>query len=950
MVVKSASDRFYAWLRRLGLLCSAVLAGMIVVLAVARPASANSNPCSDPLMRSASVQSKLQVQFHGVDSPTITSITQVTIPESWEGTSGLLGNERQQGKSLSCFMPIDQENYQSTSPQITVEPSTRSSPAYVKIINTTTVLDGPEVNHSWNEGLWSITRHTWGYQVAFEPQKLTSALGHGRWTITLDAPGLKIEHPGPLPGAYDGRRALTWSFSPSQQQLLAQQQQLAWQQLLLSRQHQQLAWQPWQLAWQQQQLSKKLQPPGITVSLNSPWQVSMNLATDQWPMRWFSDMSWTFGDGILIDIVALWASWWLLRRRNSPVDRRLPISLIFVTLLSIIWYVDWVVDDYSWRNADGNIVWYSENLAFVATSAVYFTMALGVRRRLVITSCALSVLATTTILSSTVSHLEHPPLSFYYYYRGAAGEAALIELIVLVIPLLCAMAFMGAGTVLWISRWWPFGEAAWRGRLRDRRDTPFRGWRIIPLVFGMFILALFILGQSAAASFYYWQHSDLWRQGSGAFSWVAGDLLNDTHWWVEDGIQWPLYFAITGGIFAVLYAMSADARGVFFGVRATSNLDKSRRDEPPDLGYLALMAVIVATLFVGTWGFYDGISLPLPFIVMVTGLAGCGLSRRLSRLDWQSYIEGLQGNSNPAVNRSLLVSFRDALLAASMRASTAVKSKKGTLTLVSEITADDQAPNDKVSAQQATISTEPKPSDDHSLRTIIMAHPPVPPKLKLPEKVDPGVTALSLGPADTWWDNGITAVQTGKYLALLPAAADIYIFWRAGYLSQLGYAFGLQDALCIIAATIISWQIGLFMFGVLLPYLRGSRAPIKGIIFGLVAFAAYAADAAVRHALNVTPYNTFVMDGLFTVALFATVGLLLDIRTLRDHSNEQGLINTLYRLGSVRVAITYATTLIVVGVGIWQTIYVANQTEQERAQNISNTAQYVNSVGGSKGG
>jgi hypothetical protein len=215
--------------------------------------------------------------------------------------------------------------------------------------------------------------------------------------------------------------------------------------------------------------------------------------------------------------------------------------------------------------------------------------------------------------------------------------------------------------------------------------------------------------------------------------------------------------------------------------------------------------------------------------------------------------------------------------------------------------------------------------------------------------VDPGVTALALGPADTWWDNGMTTVQIGKYLAVVPAAADIYVYWRAGNLSQLNYPFGLQDALGTIVTVVISWLAGLFVFGVLLPYLRGMRTPIKGFILGLIAFAAFAADAAVRHALDVNPYNTFVMDGLFAIALFVTVGLLLDVRTLRNHSDDQGLISTLYRLGSMRVAVTYATTLIVVSVGIWQTIYLTNQTAQQRTQNISNTAQYVNTVGGVNG-
>jgi len=141
----------------------------------------------------------------------------------------------------------------------------------------------------------------------------------------------------------------------------------------------------------------------------------------------------------------------------------------------------------------------------------------------------------------------------------------------------------------------------------------------------------------------------------------------------------------------------------------------------------------------------------------------------------------------------------------------------------------------------------------------------------------------------------------------------------------------------------------LFTFGVALPYLRGTRTPIKGVIFGLVAFASYAADAALRHALHMAPYQTFAIDGLMAIVLFATVGLLLGIRTLQNYDQDQGLIASLYRLGSMRVAVTYATTLLIVGIGIWQDIYLTGQSAQQRAQTASTTAQTVNSNIGARG-
>jgi hypothetical protein len=119
--------------------------------------------------------------------------------------------------------------------------------------------------------------------------------------------------------------------------------------------------------------------------------------------------------------------------------------------------------------------------------------------------------------------------------------------------------------VLWLSRLWPFGKKKIQGHLRELSDTPFgRTSRVLMLVLGMFIVSGLILGQSAAASYYYWLHSDLWNQDNGAFTWVATDLIYDAHWWIGDGIQWGLGFAVVGGIFAALWAMSADARGVFF--------------------------------------------------------------------------------------------------------------------------------------------------------------------------------------------------------------------------------------------------------------------------------------------------------------------------------------------------------------------------------------------------
>lgn len=442
--------------------------------------------------------------------------------------------------------------------------------------------DGPEAQQPWDEGLWSVAKYTWGYKITFEPEKITSASGHGPWTVTLDAPGLSIEDPTGQVAAADGDGTMTWVFPPSRHPL-----------------------------------------SGVSILLASPWQVRMNLASDRWPMRWFSDALWTLGDGVVVDIVALWMCWRMLRhgrgsRNGRSRDRLrqqdLPIAVIFIALLSVVGYVGYVIDDYYWHNASSDTVWKYENIALVAIAALYFMTALGTRRRWVAVGWILPVAITVVItIFDFPIYLTRDPVSYYFNYSGHIYGLAAENLAIVMIPLLLAVTLGTAGTVLWLSRLWPFGKKKSQGHLRELSATPFsRPRRVVMLVLGMFIVSGLILGQSAAASHYYWLHSNLWDQGTGAFSWLGDDMMNDAHWWIGDGVQWGLGFAVVGGIFALLWAMNADARGVFFD-RTRKYLDKPGDGHPRDRGDRILLAALVGSISIGTWGFYDGVSFPLAF-------------------------------------------------------------------------------------------------------------------------------------------------------------------------------------------------------------------------------------------------------------------------------------------------------------------------------------------------
>jgi hypothetical protein len=918
-----------------------LLAGAVAMVMAARPAdAAATDPCSDPVLKSASVQSTLQVQIRGVDWPSMTSTTNIAVPESWRGTSGLFGDAQQQGSSLACFMPINDYDYQAAPPDITVHAATKGHPAMVDITDIITMTDGPEASSTWYQGSWSVTKETWGYQIAFQPEQAMDTSGHGQWTVTLDAPGLNIKDPGPQPTTDDGQGALVWSFPPSVQP---------------AKQH------------SKRPAANQAVPP-ISVALTSPWQVRMNLASDLWPTRWLSDTSWTLADGLIFDAVAVLLSWRLLRRkRGNPAAAQLPTAVISLSLLSIVGYAYYLVDDYFWHTAFSTGFWKSENILLVYAGAWIFLTGLGLRLRWVLAGSVALFIGATVIVQIDLSQA---PLYAYNDYSGPPQGFGIHNLLVLLVPLLCAMTLALAGAVLWISRLWPFGKGEWQG-LRDRSDTPYgRNIRVIVLVAVALLASVLILGQSAASAYYYWQHSDLWSQGAGVFTWVTGAMLSDAHWWIGDGIQWPLFFAILVAVFAVLRTMREDARGAFLG------------PYPSDHGDLILMAAFVAASFIGTGGLYDGIWIPIPFIAALALLTVWGLTRKLSKLDWNTVAENMRPDSRPVEResppgsfpRSVIVAFAPLVLWSTTR-----KRRKSDSSTAAGSPGPDSGPgaresllcryqNDLLTASEQGSAT-PKlgksgrrsspgagtTGSTTALQTVIplASLAPAgtdpdrpPPQLRLPWAVDPGVTALALGPGDTWWDNGVAAVQRGIYLAIVPIAFDIYIMWNSGNLSLVSYPFGLQDAIGIIAEIALGWITGLFMFGVLVAYFRGVRTPLKGIVFGLITFAAFAADAGIRDALGTAPYQWFIVDGLLAIVLFATTGLLLDMATLRKH-DDQGLMGAIYRIGGVRVGITYATTLVVVAVSLWQAVYLTGQTAQQRAQNVSTAAQYLNSSSGS---
>ncbi len=880
---------------RLGFACLVPVAAAALIFTIASPAAASTKLCESPALRQTSVRSTLKLEANGVDWPLMTSSTQIMIPVGWAGTAGLLGNLKQQAGSLQCFLPLRNGEYRPAPPVISIDPKT----ATVKIIDTVAEADSPDAeSQTWEMGPWSVAVSTSGFYVSFSPERIPSSLARrGNWTVSLEAPNLNVQQMSNRPDADDGHGKFTWSSPP------------------------------------EHKLEK------IQVALKGDRRIRMTVATWQSPDRWLSDVSWTIGDGVLIYSIALWLAWRLWHRRaGNPGQRRLAISVISISLFGIVCYAGYVLDNYFWYQSNIqtfpsgiDLLWRSEDIGLVAVAIVFFMTACGTRWLRAAVISVLPVIAAIVIIPDRAANNLLPP-------RPA-------DLVRLAVPLLLAMTLMGTGAAVWISRMWPFGKAREQVGLRDLRDTPFSGGRIVALVLSMLVVGVLIIGQSAAASRDGWVHRHWWGlsggHGNESFRWVSYDVLQETHWWIGDGLQWMLYFVVTTGAFAALRALSTSSHGVFFG-------PSQRRD-------LTILATVFGAWFVGTWGYYAGFSIPIPFIVAVVGLTGCALTTHLMDLDTDAEVNG-RPVSEVLKNGSPLLRYRKDLLAAAERTAATRFHKQevtaSTPDVGTGLGGESPAPTNQESAllKDIPLSSSEQP-EESSHRHWWQRRRPSSNRsiLTLSHKVDPGVTALALGPGKTWWENGIIAVRVGAKFAIVPAAFDIYTSWSAGSIYPLSYAFGILDSLSIAVSIVIAWLTGLFTFGVALPYLRGTRTPIKGVIFGLVAFASYAADAALRHALHMAPYQTFAIDGLMAIVLFATVGLLLDIRTLQNYDQDQGLIASLYRLGSMRVAVTYATTLLIVGIGIWQDIYLTGQSAQQRAQTASTTAQTVNSNIGARG-
>ena len=101
------------------------------------------------------------------------------------------------------------------------------------------------------------------------------------------------------------------------------------------------------------------------------------------------------------------------------------------------------------------------------------------------------------------------------------------------------------------------------------------------------------------------------------------------------------------------------------------------------------------------------------------------------------------------------------------------------------------------------------------------------------------------------------------------------------------------------------------------------------------------------YALGESPLApNFAANSLIFLFFLATLGVLIDVKTLSHYGGSTGLFGRLYRLGDARAVVTYVAAVIVTALGIWQQANTLNQATQQRAQIGQQVVQSINSMYG----
>ncbi|HEX8095342.1 DUF6185 family protein [Jatrophihabitans sp.] len=146
--------------------------------------------------------------------------------------------------------------------------------------------------------------------------------------------------------------------------------------------------------------------------------------------------------------------------------------------------------------------------------------------------------------------------------------------------------------------------------------------------------------------------------------------------------------------------------------------------------------------------------------------------------------------------------------------------------------------------------------------------------------VAPGDIAISIGPGNSWIDNGVRAARLIVVLSLPAVAYFVWLATRPGqWADPLGYLGSLHIAEAI-SSELFFWAAAGFFFGCLWTTLPGRRGATKGLAFALAASVPLAVESGLAVLLDQSRDPFAVPRVLAMIILFIIVAVAFDWQTM----------------------------------------------------------------------
>ncbi|QQC92133.1 DUF6185 family protein [Streptomyces alfalfae] len=194
---------------------------------------------------------------------------------------------------------------------------------------------------------------------------------------------------------------------------------------------------------------------------------------------------------------------------------------------------------------------------------------------------------------------------------------------------------------------------------------------------------------------------------------------------------------------------------------------------------------------------------------------------------------------------------------------------------------------------------------------------------RLPPQVSVVDVALSMGPRDTWWDNGRRAARFAFFVGLPASGLVVWSGWVRGdnWRASTYFGFGLPDAVSGFLAWQVCWAGAGFVLGALWRCLPGRRGPVRA----LPVAAAFALPAGVDALGNLYLDQGYGDVGLCVVAMLfvlTVTGIALDLDIFQDErrfwQSRFGLLLSVYQMRYFSLQLAYLVAQAVAMLTLWQ--------------------------------